>query len=251
MDATNRFADRVADYVRYRPGYPIEVLDALRAEGALTDSSIIADVGSGTGLSAKLFLAAGHTVYGVEPNRPMREAAESLLANEPRFHSVAGLAEATSLPNASIDLVVAGQAFHWFDSPKARIEFQRILRPGGFAALIWNTRRVDATPFLREYERVLHQFGTDYAAVVHTNIDWAAIEAFFGGPVQRTVLANEQRFDRDGVRGRTRSNSYVPKPNEPNFEPMMAELDRLFAEHQEDGVVRFLYDTEVSVGKFA
>src|SRR6478735_8602849 len=108
-DPTARFADRVADYVATRPGYPPAVLDLLRGEAGLTRSSAIADVGSGTGLSAQLFLKNGNTVYGVEPNAEMRAAGEQFLAGYPGFHSVAGTAEATTLPDASIDLVVAGQ----------------------------------------------------------------------------------------------------------------------------------------------
>src|SRR5687768_7090137 len=152
MDPTARFSDRVADYVRTRPGYPAGVLDLLRAETGLTAGMTVADVGSGTGLSAEMFLKNGNPVIGVEPNADMRAFGDALLAAYPNFRSVAGTAEETTLPDRSVDLVVAGQAFHWFDRARARAECRRILRPGGFVALLWNTRRVDATPFLRAYE---------------------------------------------------------------------------------------------------
>ena len=148
-DSNTRFSDRVADYVRTRPGYPTAVLDILGTETGLNPATVVADVGAGTGLSAELFLRNGNTVFGVEPNREMREAAESLLAGYANFHSVAGSAESTTLPDASVDLIVAGQAFHWFDVPRARAEFRRILRPDGVVVLMWNTRRLDTTPFLR------------------------------------------------------------------------------------------------------
>jgi SAM-dependent methyltransferase len=250
-DPTARFADRVADYVATRPGYPPAVLDLLRTEGALTPTSIIAYVGSGTGLSSEMFLKLGHAVYGVEPNAEMRAAGERLLSAYPHFHSVAGSAEATTLPDASIDLVVAGQAFHWFDPPRARAEFRRILRPGGAVALMWNTRRTDTSPFLRGYEAMLQRLGTDYREVVHTNVDRAKLAAFFGGPFKSFRLGNEQLFDREGLRGRTRSSSFTPPTGHPNFEQMMAELDRLFDEFNEAGRVRFEYDTEVYVGRLA
>jgi SAM-dependent methyltransferase len=249
-DATARFAARVADYVRTRPGYPPAVLDLLRAEAGLTPSTVIADVGSGTGLSAEMFLKIGNTVYGVEPNREMREAGERLLAAHPHFHSIAGSAEETTLPDASVDLVLAGQAFHWFDPPRARAEFRRIARPPGVVVLMWNTRRTDTTPFLRGYEAMLQRFGTDYREVVHTNVDHAKLAAFFGlGGFKRFQLDNGQLFDREGLRGRTRSSSFTPPPGHPNFEPMMHELDRLFDQFHDAGRVRFEYDTEVYVGR--
>ena len=249
-DPTARFADRVADYVATRPGYPPGVLDILREQAGLTESSVIADVGSGTGLSAEMFLKVGNTVCGVEPNAEMRAAGEEFLARYPHFHSVAGTAEDTTLPDASVDLVLAGQAFHWFDPARARAEFRRILRPGGAVALMWNTPRTDASPFLRGYEALLQRFGTDYREVVHTNVDRAKLAAFFGpGGFQSFTLDNEQLFDREGLRGRLRSSSYTPAPGHPNFEPMMAELDRLFDECQAGGRVRFEYDTNLYVGR--
>jgi SAM-dependent methyltransferase len=249
-DSNIRFSDRVADYVRTRPGYPTAVLDILCTESGLNPATIVADIGSGTGLSAELFLRNGNTVFGVEPNREMREAAESLLASYSNFHSVAGSAENTTLPDASADLVVAGQAFHWFDVSRARTEFRRILRPDGFVVLMWNTRRLDTTPFLRAYEELLLKFGTDYREVVHTNVDHAALSAFFGpGGFRSFKLDNVQIFDRDGTRGRLRSSSYTPAPGQSNYEPMMKELDRIFDEFNDGGKVRFEYDTEIYVGQ--
>jgi SAM-dependent methyltransferase len=250
MKATARFSDRVADYVRTRPGYPPGVLDILRWEAGLTPAMTIADVGSGTGLSAEMFLANGNRVIGVEPNPDMRSAAETLLAGNPNFTSMAGSAEDTTLPESSVDLVLAGQAFHWFDQPRARVEFQRILRPGGFVALVWNTRRIDSTPFLRAYEALLQRFGTDYREVVHTNIDRAALSAFFGPDGFREFhLDNGQVFDRDGLHGRLKSSSYTPPVGHLNHEPMLKELDRIFDEYNIAGEVRFEYDTEVYVAR--
>jgi SAM-dependent methyltransferase len=249
-DPTARFGNRVADYIATRPGYPAAVLDILRAEAGLTPASIVADVGSGTGLSTEMFLKNGNTVYGIEPNAEMRAAGEQLLASYRHFHSVAGTAEATTLPDASVDLVVAGQAFHWFDPPRARAEFRRILRPGGAVTLMWNTRRLDTSPFLRDYETLLQRFGTDYREVVHTNVDQPRLSAFFGPGGFRTFkLDNLQLFDREGLRGRLRSSSYTPPPGHPNFGPMMAELDRIFDAHNASERVRFEYNTELYVGR--
>src|SRR5262245_44368856 len=249
-DPTSRFSDRVTDYIRTRPGYPPAVLDLLRTETGLTPTTLVADIGSGTGISAEMFLRNGNTVFGVEPNREMREAGEALLARYANFHSVTGSAEATSLPDASVDLVVAGQAFHWFDATRARTEFRRVMRPGGFVGLMWNTRRAGTTPFLQAYEELLPHFGTDYCEVVHTNVNQSALAAFFGpGGFRSHKLANEQVFDREGLRGRLRSSSYTPAVGHPNHEPMMRELDHIFDEHNDGGTVRFQYDTELYIGR--
>src|SRR5271170_7373092 len=146
-NATQRFSSRVDNYVRYRPGYPSEVLDLLKKTCGLTADSVIADVASGTGIFTRILLENGNRVFGVEPNADMRRAGEEYLASYERFTSVAGTAEATSLPDHSVDIVTAAQAAHWFDRAKARAEFVRILKSGGWAVLIWNERQTDTTPF--------------------------------------------------------------------------------------------------------
>ena len=164
LSPTVRFSTRVENYVRYRPGYPDAVLAWLRAECDLTPAAVVADIGSGTGKLAELFLRNGNRVFGVEPNREMREAGEGMLAGFPNFVSVDGAAEATTLPAASVDFVTAGQAFHWFDRQTARREFARILKPGGWVVLVWNERRSDS-PFLRDYEALLREFASEYEQV--------------------------------------------------------------------------------------
>lgn len=250
-DATTRFSDRVRDYVLYRPGYPAAVLDVLRAETGLAPAHVVADVGSGTGISARLFVEAGNPVHAVEPNAEMRAAAEEMLGGQPRFHSVAGSAEATTLPDAAVDYVVAAQAFHWFDGPAARREWLRILRPGGWMVLLWNARRTDTTPFLRAYEALLHAHGTDYASVNHENVTRNAIAAVLGADVCRRDVPNAQVFDWDGLKGRLLSSSYAPNEGHPGHAPMMEALERLFAEHQQDGRVRIEYDTQIYWGRGA
>jgi len=243
--ATTRFSDRVANYVRYRPGYPGGVLQVLRDEAGLAPGQAVADVGSGTGISAKYFLDAGHPVYAVEPNAEMRAAAEAMLGEDPRFHSVAGTAEATTLPDASVDIVVAAQAFHWFDPAGVAPEWRRILRPGGCIVLLWNTRQTDSTPFLRAYEKLLREHGTDYTTVNHENVTDDALRAVLGPRFTRRVVPNAQVFDFDGLRGRLLSSSYAPNVDHPGHAPMMDALRRIFHEHAQDGRVTFAYDTEI------
>ncbi len=250
MDSTQRFSSRVENYVKYRPSYPQEIVIALQEACGLTPASIIADVGSGTGIFAELLLRNGNTVYGIEPNQAMRAAGEQLLQSYSHFHSVNGTAEATTLPDQSVDFITAGQAFHWFDLDKARQEFARILKPGGWVALVWNERRSDATPFLRDYERLLHTYGTDYEASKHTNFDAEIIRAFFSpNPMAMQTFENQQRFDYNGLRGRLLSSSYSPEPDDPRHAPMLAELQRIFEQHAVDGMVVFEYDTVLYYGQ--
>ena len=235
--------------MRYRPGYPPEILDLLRREAGLTPASVIADIGSGTGISTEMLLHAGCIVHGVEPNREMRQAAERLLAGRPGFRSVNGTAQTTTLPDESVDLIVAAQAFHWFNTPETRAEFSRILKPGGTIALIWNERQTEAAPFLRDYEQLLLRFATDYAAVRHENTDAAALARFFNGPYAAHTFPNEQRFDFPALQGRLLSSSYAPAAGHPQHDPMITELRRLFDLHQTAGKVCFVYDTRVYFGR--
>ena len=251
-DPKQRFSNRVADYVRYRPGYPTGVRDVLRAECLLKSGHVIADIGSGTGFLSELFLKNGNRVYGVEPNEAMRQAGEEYLASYDGFASINGSAESTTLDDASVDFVTAGQAFHWFDQNAARSEFTRILKPEGWVVVIWNERLTNTTPFVRAYESLLREFGTDYASVKESYPNEQHMRDFFGAnPYNSHELPNFQGFDLDGVAGRLRSSSFIPAPDAPNFAPMMEELQRIFAEFNQDGHVRLAYTTHVYFGHLA
>src|SRR5579863_1204668 len=249
-DSKERFSNRVEDYVRYRPGYPDAILDVLRDECGLTSESVVVDVGSGTGLLTRLFLENGNVVYGVEPNAAMREAGEQFLETYPHFCSVAATAEATTLPAASADFVVAAQAFHWFEPKTARAEFRRVLRPNGWVAVIWNERNKGLTPFLEAYEQLLQTYGTDYKKVAETYPEEQRMSDFFGpGKFRHKIFVNEQRLDFAGLRGRLLSSSYSPAGGHPKHEPMLAELRRIFGAHAEEGRVRFEYDSHIYYGQ--
>lgn len=244
-----RFSDRVENYRRFRPGYPPEIPALLGREAGLTPGSVVADIGSGTGLSTELFLKAGCRVHGVEPNREMRQAAERLLGAYPDFESVAGSAQATTLADDTVDLIMAAQAFHWFHGPEARREFSRILKPDGRVVLMWNERELEATPFLREYEQLLRRFGTDYLQVRHENIKAEALTQFFRGPFSIWSYPNGQIFNLSSLQGRLLSSSYAPAAGHPQHEAMMAGLRRIFEQHQDKGVVQLLYRTVIYIGR--
>jgi ubiquinone/menaquinone biosynthesis C-methylase UbiE len=247
---TERFSETVQDYLQYRPSYPPEVLQVLIAECDLTKDTVIADVGSGTGFLAKLFLAHGNTVYGVEPNKEMRLAAESYLAAYPNFHSVDGAAEVTTLLNNSIDFITVGTAFHWFDAEKTKHEFKRILKPSGWVLLIWNVRNMQQSKLLQDYEKMLLTYCADYKQERAQQFDVAVLEKFFNPYVMQTKsFINRQQFNWNGLKGRLLSTSYTLRASDDHYEEMLDELKLIFDRHQQNGIVDFLYDTKLYYGK--
>ncbi|MEX2283907.1 MAG: class I SAM-dependent methyltransferase [Gemmatimonadota bacterium] len=250
-DSKLRFSDRVEEYVRYRPRYPDALLPLIRSETGLLPDWMVADIGSGTGISAEPFLANGNLVLGVEPNAEMRAAAEPALAQWRNFRSIAGSAENTTLPDQSVDLILAGQAFHWFDRSAARAEFMRIGRPGAWTVLVWNRRETESTPFLKAYEGLLDRFGTDYQRVRHDRMDETVFADFFQSAFKLCTMPNAQEFDYVGLSGRLLSSSYTPGPTDARRQPMLEELRRIFDAHQRNDVVRFEYVTEVVIGRLA
>jgi SAM-dependent methyltransferase len=249
VNSTGRFSNRVADYVKYRPGYPAAIVNYLQAITHLQAGGVVADIGSGTGISTRLFLDHGYQVYAVEPNKEMREKADELLQGMPGFTSVNGTAEASTLKNNCADLIVAGQAFHWFDRPKTKTEWLRIAKEGAFAAIIFNERQV-TSPFEIAYEQLLQEYGTDYKQIDHRNISDADLRTFYlPAPSEVKVFHNEQIFDFDGVKGRMLSSSYSPTPDSPVFPTLIARLQQIFDQHQIGGKIKFDYATKVYTGQ--
>jgi SAM-dependent methyltransferase len=249
MDPTSRFSDRVEDYARHRPSYPLEVLETLWKECGLTPASVIADVGCGTGILSRLFCDAGNRVYGVEPNASMLKAAREHLHDCPNFVPVAERAEATWLEAGSVDFVTAAQAFHWFDPQEAKREFLRILKPGGWVVLLWNERHMDSTPFNRAYEELLVRFGVDYHQVKPLWNKNSLPEFFAPSGFRKAAFENPQLLDRDGLTGRILSASYMPHRGHPSYPPMLGAIDNMFDEHQIDGRVRLEQETVMFYGQ--
>lgn len=249
-DPTQRFSNRVESYIRARPGYPPEVLAVLRKDCGLSPDSPIADVASGTGIFTRLLLENGNPVFAVEPNAEMRSAAERLLGGYPNFTSVGGSAEATTLPGRSVAFVTAAQAAHWFDLPRTRAEFARILRPGGWVALIWNERLTSTTPFLTDYEQLLLTFAIDYKEVRHEKTT-AVISSFFAPlPHREAVFSTCQDLDYSSLEQRLLSSSYAPLEDHPKHAPMLRELRRIFDAANDRGMVRVDYQTRLYYAQF-
>ncbi len=250
-DHTQRFSGRAENYVKYRPSYPSEIIGLLQRECGLQPDWVIADVGAGPGNLARLFLEHGNHVYGIEPNADMRAAGAKLLSGDARFTSVNGTAEATGLAGTSVDMVTAGQAFHWFDAVRAGQEFRRILRPPRWTVLVWNERRTDTTPFLVALEQALQQYGSFYAESrqQHAMDDEKLSVLFAPDGYKVATFENRQRFDCEGLLGRVSSASYAPMPGQPGYEELERQLREIFQAYVEDGVVAFEYETRVYYGR--
>ncbi len=250
-DPTERFSDRVAAYVAHRPGYPDALLDRLLETTGLGAGAVVADVGAGSGIFTRQLLARGLRVFAVEPNADMRAAAEAALGGEPGFTSVAARAESTTLADASVALVTAAQAFHWFANDAARTEFGRILEAGGRLALIWNRR--DLTQSLQKaYEELLRRHAADYAASNHMRLDAGDLGGFFAaGRMDEFRFPNRHRLDFAGVVGRLSSASYCPPEDGPDYRDLVAGIERLFADHADGETIEFAYDTRLYVGDIA
>jgi SAM-dependent methyltransferase len=249
-NSTERFSNRVDDYVRYRPDYPVDVLKYLEDRFGLNTGKIIADIGSGTGISTALFLRAGYTVVAVEPNKEMREKSVELLQHFPGFTAIGATAEHTGIRDSAVDAIIAGQAFHWFDAEKAKNEFRRILRADGIVALIWNERKT-VSPFETEYDELIVRHGKDYIKVDHRNIHSQDMDRFFYPQTcELKIFDNHQDFSFDGLKGRLLSSSYVPAKNETGYTEMIRDLENLFGKYNEHGLIRINYDTRLFSGWF-
>jgi ubiquinone/menaquinone biosynthesis C-methylase UbiE len=242
---TERFSARVDHYRRYRPSYPAAAIELLAARCGLGPGTIVADVGSGTGILTEQLLERGAQVIGIEPNDAMRKAAEERLAAEPRFRSLAATAEETTLPPASVDLWVAAQAFHWFDAPRTRLEALRVVRSGGFAALLWNERPPEPGAFLTEYEALLRRHAAEYSTIAGRRADEDSMREFLGSAMQVERFPNHQILDYAGLEGRLLSSSYAPQPGHPEHAPMLEGLRALFERYQRNGEIVFPYETRV------
>jgi len=248
-DPIERFGDRADNYAKFRPGYPDPMLSLLR--DVVPPPAVVADIGSGTGILTRQLMDNGYELYAVEPNGPMRSAAERTLSGRPRFRSVRGTAEATTLPDGAVDLITCAQAFHWFDREKAKLEFCRILKGNGRVAIVWNERLENASEVNRKYDDILRRMAPEYSNVNHRKVSLGDIEAFFGpGEVQLWTFPNEQVLDRCGFLGRLLSCSYVPNVGQPGHHEIVDAVGDLFGEYEVEGKVSFDYETRLYLGQF-
>lgn len=246
-DNTQRFSGRADDYEHYRQRYPsAAILGRLHAWCGLTPQWTIADVGAGTGMLAEVFLENGNTVTAIEPNPDMRQACDRLRQQWLRLRVVDATAEQTGLESASVEMVVAGRAFHWFDRERAIPEFRRILKPGGWLTLVSLGRaRETSHPTERaqtlEFERLLREEGTDYTYVrggyrIHENLRELFPEDVL---FHQEQLHGTQQLDWESFRGFTLSLSVVPQQGDPRYDSFQRGLRDLFDRHSQGGEITF------------
>ena len=249
-DSKARFTTRVESYRKFRPGYPAAVVELLERECGLSADDTIADVAAGTGILTERFLEAGHSVIAVEPNAAMREACAALEEKYSKLRCIEGSAEETGLADDSVALITVAQAMHWFDLEQTRREFSRVLKPGGWCAVLYNHRRMEGDAFHSGYEQILREFGSDYTAVQGKHLGPEKIEAFFApSPMQTASFANHQDFTLGGLMGRVLSSSYMPQPGDERYPEMEAAVKELFERHERGGHVRMEYETVVCWGQ--
>ena len=248
-DSAHRFTNRVAYYLKSRPPYPDQALMFLHRACRLHRETVVADIGSGTGILTRQLLTSYRRVYAVEPNPEMRAAAEKLLAGLAGFVSIAATAENTSLPTHGIDVITAAQSFHWFHHERAREEFWRILKPNGWLVLFWNERLVSGTRFRAALESFIDRYATDYAAVNHKNVTPEVLAAFYGnGAFRLAEFDNRQVLDFDGLRNRLLSASYMPGRGDLRYAAWSNALDELFSSHAVNDTVQIDYVTRMYFG---
>jgi len=246
---TERFSGRVGSYKVGRPHYPPEIIDVLRQRTGLLPEHVIADIGCGTGISSDLFLANGNRVFGIEPNPDMREGAAESAERYSGYTLLDGSAEATSLPDASVDYIVAGQAFHWFDRRRAHSEFKRILKPRGWVVLFWNVR-LNKGAFSHEYEALIDRFALDYRGTAGGIPKGPGVLGeFFGAAPAELIMPNQQVLSAEGFRQRFFSCSYIPAVDSPLEPEITAEVDRLFDLYQQEGKLTINYETRLYWGR--
>lgn len=253
-DPRARFSGRAENYTRYRPGYPREVLHFLERRGTLSRNSVVADVGSGTGMLSALFLEDGYRVFGIEPNREMRQAAEGLLGGNPLFESVDGAAEDTTLADQSVDLIVVANALHWVEQDAARAEFSRVVRPGGRVAIVWNVSRESGTPFREAYADLISTYKTNGGAGGAREV-YEMTEAFFddgsgGRPGYETAsFPYSQVLDLEGLKGLVLSSSSMPALGQSGSQEMLRDLEKVFRSYESGGEVVMEYEVSLYCGR--
>ena len=258
MNSTTRFTGRSKQYVKYRPSYPPQVLSHLRETIGWSQEKRIADVGAGTGIFTKLILEQGNEVVAIEPNDDMRselmEQLQSYVTEQNTQHSNKlsvrnGSAEMTGLSDHSVDGIVCAQSFHWFDQKRARAEFIRVLKPQADVVLLWNQRDVQASQFVRDYESLFMQYGEQYNAVKHKQMNVDVLTSFFGRKPQLVSFYYEQPLEYEQLIGRIQSSSFSITEQDTRYEAFMNDIKAIFSRHEQAGIVKMIYRTDVYWGK--
>ena len=242
----DKFTGKAENYEKFRPSYPIEILNSFY-DYNLNQNSIIADIGSGTGKLTKIFLENGNIVYAVEPNDDMRNMAISTLNEYKNFISIKGSAEITTLQNKIIDFVTVGQAFHWFNPLKALDEFKRILKNNGVLALVWNNGKTSSA-FMQEYENILDNI-KNHNNKNHRDISDETIEKYYSKDYKKLTVENIHELNFNEILGRVLSSSCSPKENTKEYYETRNLLKEIFNKYKQNDKIIIEYETVIYIGR--
>ena len=252
LDTKNRFSEKVENYVKYRPHYPKKLIEFMEMHDILKKDYVIADVGAGTGKFTELLLQSGYTVNAIEPNRPMLKACKEIYGKYSNLKCIEGSSDVTTLADNSVDLITTAQAFHWFEIEDTKTEWERILKPNKYVALIWNSRLKGekTTPFQRQYEEFVKKYGKEYTRMQENFRVQEKIDILFkkNGYLEFHTPYS-QTFNFGSLMGRALSSSYMPQPRDKLYPKMVEALKALFENHQVENQVSIEYDTELIYGK--
>jgi ubiquinone/menaquinone biosynthesis C-methylase UbiE len=247
-DFTQRFTGRAESYSKYRPSYPIQILDIFEKEAKFDSTKVVADIGSGTGILSRLFLENGNKVFGVEPNDDMRRLAELNLEEFQKFESIKGTAENTGLEDESVDLIAVAQALHWFDPEKSWREFRRIAKHGCYLCVLYNDRKKDdPSGITHEYEEIIQKYARNKPKLERIEDDILS-QFFKEWSFKKFSLPNKQILEFEGFLGRVSSASYMPRPSDLEFSAVERELKDVFDKHHKDSKITLSYDTNIFLG---
>ena len=234
-----KFTGKADIYAKYRPTYPDSFIKYLYHDIGFNNNSVIADIGSGTGILTELLLKQGSTVYGIEPNEDMRKSAEITLSLYSNFHSVNATAEQTDRPDLSVNYITAAQAFHWFDRKRFKSECQRILCKNGLVVLVWNSRD-NTSDLVKENDLINRKFCPNFKGFsggMRGESPEEYRDFFKNGLCEYKIFNHDLLFDEDGFIGRNMSASYAPRPTEYNYEPYVSALKQLFEKYNASGIL--------------
>lgn len=249
MENRDRFTGRSENYSKYRPGYPVDLISVLEMSMGLTRDTIVADIGSGTGILARLFLDNGNRVYCIEPNDDMRARAESDLSGYANATVIEGTAESTGLPDQSVDMIVAGQAYHWFDREASSREFRRIVSGEGSLVLVWNDRVDKDTGINAAYEEICRKYGKGYHRSGSSVLEPDFADQLFREGLKKFLIPNPQKIDMETLKGRYLSSSYSLNPDDERYPGLIKALEKAFEKNKKKGFVTMEYETKVYAGK--